>query len=347
MRPQLILVVLALVFGFVACGDDAAPVSPVVPSYYGPPKSLVVTGDPSFTFIGQTHQFTATATFQNGAVRNVTKQAQWSSTNPGVATVTEGLVRVESFGDTQISATFRDVTSAVSSVTARAPAVPEVPASIAIAGPAEIAPGSVTQFTATGRYADGSTRDITSTATWGSDDASMLRHSAGGRFDALRAGETRATARLGNRFASAAVLIQPAGTFKLTGTIRDTFGVLDGADVEVVSGTAATTKTTSRYDGKYSLYGVLGDIRVRASAPGYAPQELTATVSGPAVRDFTLQTASPTVEVSGQWMLAISTSSACSNSWPAAARRLEVASTITRNGNRFEIRFSGPNVVYE
>ena len=84
---------------------------------------------------------------------------------------------------------------------------------------------------------------------------------------------------------------------------------------------------------------------MRATSRGYDAEELTATVSSHTVRDFTLKTSTQVVEVSGEWNLTISTSSACSNSWPEALRKREVSSTITRDGTRFNIMFHGPTVV--
>ena len=188
MRPRLFVAMLLLAAGFIACGDDnqtPAPSPSTVSPFLGPPKSLQVTGNLSFSFIGESRQLTATATFGGDAVRNVTSQAEWSSSNPAVATVTGGLVKVVSFGDTQITATYRGITSEKAAVSAKANAVLT---SIAIAGPAEIAPGTSGQFTATGRYDDGSTKDLSSTASWRSGDSTILRSAGLGKFEALKGG---------------------------------------------------------------------------------------------------------------------------------------------------------------
>jgi hypothetical protein len=345
MRPRLLVVVLLLAAGFIACSDGYEPPAPsptTVSPLLGPPKSLQVTGNLSFSFIGESRQLTASATFGGGAVRNVTSQAQWSSSNPAVATVTAGLVKVVSFGDTQITATYRGLTSEKAAVTAKANAVLT---SISVSGPAEIAPGTSGQFTATGRYDDGSSKDISSTATWRSDDSTILRSAGSGRFDALKGGETPVRASSSNRGASTNVLVLPAGTFKLSGTVRDPGGTVDGVDVEVVSGNTSSLKTTSRFDGKYALYGVAGNVRVRASGPGYATEEVDVTVGGHTVRDFSLRTSGPIADISGAWKLKVSTSSACSSSWPEAMRQRELAATITQSGTRFSLRFNSPTVV--
>ena len=346
MRSRL-LVLVVLVAGFIACGDDNPTPGPspstTVSPLLGPPKSLQVTGSLSFSFIGESRQLTASATFGSGAVRNVTSLAEWSSSNPAVATVTGGLVRVVSFGDTQITATYRGLTSEKAAVSAKANATL---LSITVTGPAEIAPGTSGQYTATGRYDDGSTKDLSATASWRSNDSSVLRSAGSGRFDALKGGETSVSANTLNKFASTNVLVLQPGTFKLSGTVRDPGGTVDGVDVEVVSGNASSLqKTKSRFDGRYSLYGVAGDVRVRASAPGYATEEFDMTVTGHAVRDVTLRTSGPIANITGEWKLTVSTSSACSNPWPAAVRRREVPVTITQSETRFSVRFTGQTMM--
>lgn len=49
---------------------------------------------------------TASATFQNGQVTNVTSQAKWSSVNMSVATVTAGKVELKGYGSTTITVTY-------------------------------------------------------------------------------------------------------------------------------------------------------------------------------------------------------------------------------------------------
>jgi hypothetical protein len=336
---------LLLAAAFMACSDGYEPPAPTpttVSPLLGPPKSLQVTGNLAFTFVGESRQLTASATFGGGAVRNVTSQAQWNSSNPAVATVTAGLVRVVSFGDTQITATYRGLTSDKAAVTAKANAVLM---SISVSGPSEIALGTSGQFTATGRYDDGSTKDISSTVSWRTGDSTILRSAGSGRYDGLKGGETTVSITSVNKFASANVLVLPTGTFKLSGTVRDQGGTVDGVDVEVISGNGSSLKTTSRYDGKYALYGVAGDVRVRASGSGYATEEVNVTVGGHTVRDFSLKTSGPIADINGAWKLKVSTSSACSSSWPESLRQREIPVTITQKDTRFSLRFNSSTVV--
>ncbi|HYN10422.1 MAG TPA: hypothetical protein VES67_23745 [Vicinamibacterales bacterium] len=344
MRTLLLMVAAAIVAGLVACGDGQ-PQSPFVPSFFGPPKSLQINGDLSFTAIGQGRQLTASATFANGSVRNVSSEAEWSSSNTGIATVAGGLVRVVGIGETQITATYRNVTSTAAAVTVKSN---PVLTAISIAGPAEVAPGSVTQFTANGHYADGTTSDITPNVAWSTAGNTNMRHVGAGRFEGLTPGEGRVGATFSGRSASKAVLVLPAGTFKLSGTIRDASGGLENVLVQVVSGTGAGQSAKSVFNGVYALYGVAGEVQLRASAPGYTTQDFTVTVNSHGTRDVNLVTAGNTADVSGQWTLTVSTSGACSDSWSSEARLREVGAVVKQQGTRLTITFQNVTLfVYE
>ncbi len=210
--------------------------------------------------------------------------------------------------------------------------------SLSIAGPAEVAPGTTTQYTATGRYSDGTTRDLTTTASWNSFTA-PLRHVGGGRFQAFEIGDGRVNANVPGRSASFPVIVVTPGTFKLSGTIRDTSGTVENVVVEVTSGTGTGLTTKSTFNGRYALFGVNGVVGLRASAPGYTTQELQVTVDSHGVRDVDISPVSEPVDVSGNWTLVVTTSSACSEMWPAQARKREVAATVTQQGTRLTIRF--------
>ncbi len=337
MRPYRSVLFLTLAIGFAACGGDDSPKSPVIPTSYGAPKVLQVTGgDAGFNVVGQQRQFTALATFENGLVRNVTTLVEWRTSNAAVATVTAGLVKIVAVGNAEITATFRGVTSSAALVSANSPALA---VSITIAGPAEVAPGSTAQFTATAHFSDGSSRDVTTAASWFSQTSQLLRHAGSGRFEGLAVGDARINVNFGGRSGTVNVIVVPSGTFKLAGTIRDASGAVDNVLVEVVSGTGQGASAKSLFNGAYAVFGVAGVVQLRASAPGYTTQEFAVTMTGHGSRDVTMVTPTAPVDVSGNWKLVISTSSACSDSWSAAARRREVAAVVTQSGTRLTIKF--------
>ena len=334
MRRLVFLAFLALA----GCGGDSLPRSPVIPTHFGPPSSIRITGDFNFTLVPQSRQLTASATFANGEIRNITAVAEWHTSNSAVMTVTAGLVRVEAFGDAQISASYRGVSSGVVIVTARPAAAITA---LTITGPAEIAPLTTTQFTATGTFSDGSTRDLTSSATWTTFTTLQVRHAGGGRFDALASGDATISASAMGRATSRQLIVVPQGTYRLSGSVRDASGGVENVRVEVISGTGTGLSSTSGFNGGYALHGVAGDVRLRASAPGYTTQELNVTVGTHQVRDVDVAPVSPSVGMSGDWTLVVSTSSACSDTWPAAARRREVHAVVNQQETLLNVRFPG------
>lgn len=66
--------------------------------------------------------------------------------------------------------------------------------------------GTSGQFSATGHYSDGSTKDITSAVTWNSTDPGIATISASGTVMALAAGQTKITASSGSIISDGAVL---------------------------------------------------------------------------------------------------------------------------------------------
>ena len=211
--------------------------------------------------------------------------------------------------------------------------------SLSIAGPAEVAPGTTNQYTATGHYSDGTTRDLTTGASWSSFPTAQLRHVGGGRFEASEVGDSRINVNSGGRFGSTTVLVIPPGTFKLSGTIRDASGPVENVVVEVISGTGTGLTTKSTFNGTYALFGVNGDVGLRVSAPGYTTQDLQVAVNGHGTRDLNIAPVSEPIDVSGNWTLTVTTSTACSDTWPAQARRREAAATVTQQGTRLTVRF--------
>lgn len=78
-------------------------------------------------------------------------------------------------------------------------------------------------------------------------------------------------------------------TYTLRGIVRDSASriALPDATLEILSGPYAGRKDMSRVDGSYGL-SVRDTGTVRASKPGYAPQDAIVTVTGPTDRDFSL-----------------------------------------------------------
>lgn len=124
----------------------------------------------------QTEQFTATGTFSDESTLNLTNQADWSSSNTAIATIsTSGLATGVATGQSTITAAVDGITAS----TLLAVTSPLVSITVTPANP-NIPLGETEQFTATGTLADGATENLTRQVTWASSNAAVATISAAG-----------------------------------------------------------------------------------------------------------------------------------------------------------------------
>ena len=114
MTKQLLApVVLCGILGLAsACGEDrttrVTPTTPTVPTVppaapVVQPISLTLSGSVAFQAPGETSQLTATAAYPDGTTKDVTRDAQWTSTFPSIATVsTDGVLTAVGLGTTVV-----------------------------------------------------------------------------------------------------------------------------------------------------------------------------------------------------------------------------------------------------
>lgn len=137
--------------------------------------SLAINPPSAAIALGTTQQFTATGTYTDSTTQDVTQTAHWSSSDAGVATISNtsgaaGLASTVAGGTTTIGASSGPVNA-----TAMLSVNPAALLSISISPQnLTIALGGSQQFAATGTYTDGSTEDVTSVVTWSTSDATVL-----------------------------------------------------------------------------------------------------------------------------------------------------------------------------
>jgi uncharacterized protein YjdB len=114
---------------------------------------------------GSTQQMTATGTFTDGSMRDVTFMMQWSSSLPAVASITPAaLVTAEQNGTTTIAAQLGSVLG-TTSLTVVAPALTSI--DVLPANPT-VAAGRSQCFSARGHYSNGAIADVSAMVTWSS-----------------------------------------------------------------------------------------------------------------------------------------------------------------------------------
>lgn len=164
--------------------------------------------------------FTASGTFTDGTIQDITATVTWSSSDTGVALISNdpgsnGKVTAMDNGTATI-------TAASGAISTSAMLTVKTLASISIP-PAEVRMlrGGTREMWATGRFGDGTEMAITSLATWNSSDPAVATISnapgSQGKVTAVSGGTTTVSASWGAIFGSAAVTVsswtpQPSGT---------------------------------------------------------------------------------------------------------------------------------------
>lgn len=122
---------------------------------------------------GQTITMTASGTTVNGATKDVTSSANWSSSNASVATVSGGKVTTVGAGTATITAT-QDNGSASTAITIIAsPLQTTSPITISPSTPTVATTQGSQQFKAQGNMQNGQTVDLTNVAQWSSSNTSV------------------------------------------------------------------------------------------------------------------------------------------------------------------------------
>ncbi len=143
--------------------------------------------------VGETVTFTVTGRFADGALRDLTAQAEFAA-EPALVLFdgAPGQARLVAAGEAAVTATVGDVTSAPSRLTV----APPRPVALAIeGGPAAIPVGGEARFTASATLSDGSRADVTDQVEWRADDPTVVRIE-GGVATGLRVGATAVSAVL-------------------------------------------------------------------------------------------------------------------------------------------------------
>ena len=135
--------------------------------------------------IGLTTQLTAYGTFSDGTTQQLTTGVVWTSDAISKATVDNtGLVRGVTIGTAIVKATFDGVTvsTAVTITAATLQSISVTPQS------ASIANGFTTQLIASGKYSDGSVKDLTGLVIWTSDVISVATVNSSGLVSSVSIG---------------------------------------------------------------------------------------------------------------------------------------------------------------
>jgi uncharacterized protein YjdB len=230
--------------------------------------------------VGGTQAFTATGTFSNGTVSNLTNTAIWSSGSAAIATVSAaGLATGTGAGTATITATSGGK-SASATVTVTAPttlvSITVTPAnSIAIIGGTQ-------PFVATGSYSDGTNAVITNTVAWTSGTTTVGTVQPSGIATGVSGGSTIITASLAGKSGTATFNVTPANTLVSIAVTPAIPSIVVGATQPFVAtgtfsnGTSADITSTVTWTSASPL---IGSILPSGVATGIAAGSSTITAS--------------------------------------------------------------------
>jgi hypothetical protein len=189
-----LILIVALSLVAASCSSTSTPTltSPPPPTL----SSILVTPASADLAVGATRQFTATGTYSDDSIADITSQVTWASSNNMIAAITSaGLATGIAVGNTNITATLSGTTSpSVNLSIVTTPTLSSI--EIQPESPANLTVGSTGQLTAIGTYSDGSTEDITSQVTWTIYDTAIATVSSAGLATGVMAGNAYITAAL-------------------------------------------------------------------------------------------------------------------------------------------------------
>ena len=185
-----ILLLLACSGGGGSNSGGSNNVTPTTPSL----SSLQISPGASSLATGGSQQFTVTGKYSDGSSKDLTTSAQWTSSDTSVVSVAagkataiaNGIVTVTATSGTMKSSATVAVTNAASNLTGLtvSPAASSLPVN------------TKQQFSATGTYADGSSRDLTGLVNWSSSATAVATIDGSGMATGVAAGTTTISATL-------------------------------------------------------------------------------------------------------------------------------------------------------
>jgi len=214
-------------------------------------RSIAVTPANPVIANGTSQQFTATGTFSDGSIQDLTTAVTWTSSDATKAAIsnangTRGMATALATGTTNIAAiagsisgsTTLTVTAATLSSITITPSNPSISVNPS---------GTTLQFTATGTYTDGSTQDLTPLVTWSSSDVSKATISnvagSNGKAATVAVGPTTITAILGTVSGTTTMTVTNAALVSITVTPVDPQVLVGGALQLTATGTYSDATT--------------------------------------------------------------------------------------------------------
>ncbi len=175
--------------------------------------SLSVRADNASLPLGESTQVRALGTFTDQTVRDLTTMVTWSSSAPGVVSVSgAGVAQAKALGVANVIASSGQLIASTPVTGASA-----VLTGLSVTSNNYLLPlGTNAQLTAAGTYSDGSQRDLTGSVTWSSSSPQIVAVNNSGQATANALGSSVVTAMSGNVATSLQLSVSPAQLTSIT-----------------------------------------------------------------------------------------------------------------------------------
>lgn len=301
------------------------------------PQLTAITVSPGSAKIAKqtVQQLTATGQYNDGTQVDITALAGWTSSQPASATVssspgTQGRVTAVAPGSADIAASVGSLTASAKVTVTNANLV-----SLAVtpANPS-VALGSAQQVIATGSFDDGSTQDLTLTASWESSNRSVARVTATGTATGLGIGDADISPTVGALSGSTTATVDGSSVKKV--------------QIVPVSRVAVGTRVQLRAAAVLNDGGMIDVTQIpgviwSSSNPGAAtvsPDSGLATASGPGSTTISAklgnQTGSATLKVADATIESLSIAPNQSSIAPGTTQNLFALATFSDGAGQFQ-----------
>ena len=265
MKSLSLVLMLILIGVLVACGGKGQPASNATSSGSGTPPSptlaaILVSPGAASIAPGGDQQFTATGIYSDGSSRDLTSAAQWSTSDSTVASIASGMASGLGNGTVTVTAIAPSAPfKGTATLTVTNPNPGATLQSITVSPANPIIPVNTTQqFTATGSYSDGSSRDLTTRVTWSSSSTATATIDVNGIGTSVAAGTTTISASVGGVQGSTTLAVTaPTISFISVSPVDLTLGIginqqftatatySNGSSQDLVSGVTWSSSSTA------------------------------------------------------------------------------------------------------
>lgn len=284
-------------------------------------QSISVTPANASVPVNTSQQFTATGTYSDGSVRDLTTRVTWNSSATSTATIdVNGLASAVAAGSTTISAAMSGIQGSTT-LTVTAPTISFI--TVSPVG-LTLGIGINQQFTATATYSNGSSQDLVSGVTWTSSSTAAATVDNNGLVTTVAAGSTTITATVGSFTDASTLTVVPANLISIA-VSPSVASIAQGTDQQF-------TATGTFDDGSTQL---LTSVTWSSTATGTASVDSSGLASGVGVGVTTISAASgsvsgsATLTVTGATLVSIAVTPANSSMAVGTSKQFTATGTFS------------------